>query len=197
MRFYVVGSCRIHGPLRGRPGYQKVLPGYTHTAKEAIQRLRFVRGQDRIPESVAPYVFSRDRTPEVTLAHRKALQDSDVVVVEICSAKEVFWHGYWLNINYAQTRSLPVDATEADALELDIWSLKSMVNRLVVVQHVELPGMEARSRFAEKVRDACGKLGVRVFNPSDYVCEGDMLDVNHYKPAVVRRISDRLMEFLK
>lgn len=194
MRFYVIGSCRVHGPLRGRPGYQPALPGYTHTAKEAIQRIRFLCGELKIPDSVSPYVFSLSRAPAVTHRHRQALDRSDVVLVEICSAKEVSLDGYWLNLNYA--KDIKSDVREAEDLEGDIKTLALMCKRLMVVQHVELPGISDRSRFASQLRDVCEKLGVPVFVPADYVTPEEMLDVNHYRPEAVGRIGDRLMEFM-
>jgi len=194
MKIYVVGSCRVHGPLRGRPGYQRPIVGYTHTAKEAIQRIRFVRGEVSIPNAVAPFVFARQQTPVVTAAHRKSLDSADVVVVEVCSAKDVFLDGYSLNLNYAKGDG---EIAEVDDLDLDLAQLKDIVSRLAVVQHVELPDIPDRSRFAARVRDTCQWLGVPVFNPTEHVTPDDMLDVNHYKPAVVKRIGDRLMEFLQ
>ncbi|WP_368655395.1 hypothetical protein ABRY94_11730 [Castellaniella ginsengisoli] len=196
MRFYVIGSCRVHGPLRGRPGYGKPVVGYTHTTKEAIQRVRHIRGEIVIAHSVAPYVFSRERTPVVTAAHRRALNDADVMLVEVCSAKEMQYMGFWLNLNYAQNRELHAPVQEAAELERDLRALMRMVPRLVVVTHVDLPGIEDRARFSDRVRSACEKLDIPVFSPADHVGPDDMLDANHYKPDVVRQIGDRLMEFL-
>ena len=196
MKVYVIGSCRVHGPLRGRPEYVKGVEGYTHTAREAIQRIKFVRGRQLIPNEVAPYVFLRGRTPAITPEHKRALDSADVVVVEVCSEKSVFHDGYWVNLNYAEKQGLDIRLRDRH-LKTDLAVLAGMVNRLVVVQHVELPGIEPRSRFAAEVREACGELDIPVFNPSGYVTEADMLDVNHYKPEVVRRIGDRLLEFLK
>ena len=172
-----------------------MLPGYTHTAKEAIQRIRFVRGELKIPNRVAPYVFSRPHAPLVGRKHRKALASSDIVLVEICSAKEVSINGYWLNLNYA--KGIKANVHEAGNLEGDIKMLASMCKRLMIVQHVELPGLPDRSRFASQLREVCARLNVPVFVPADFVTHEDMLDVNHYKPEVVARIGDRLMEFMK
>ena len=79
----------------------------------------------------------------------------------------------------------------------DLKALAQMVPRLAVVTHVDLPGIEDRARFSDQVRAACEKLGVPVFSPADHVGPDDMLDANHYKPDVVRRIGDRLMEFMQ
>lgn len=195
MRFYVVGSCRVHGPLRAKVGYQPVLPGYTHTAKEAIQRLRFVRGDLQIPNPVAPYVFSRRVAPKVSRKHLQALENSDVTLVEICSSKEVSRDGYWLNLNYAAGAA--ADVREASDLEGDIQALASMCPRLMIVQHVELPGIPDRTRFAGQLRDVCAQLNVPVFRPSDFITTNDMLDANHYAPSALDGIGERLVAFMK
>ena len=196
MNVYVIGSCRVHGPLRGRPEYVKGVEGYTHTAREAIQRIKFVRGRQLIPNEIAPYVFLRDRPPAITPAHKLALDSADVVLVEVCSEKNVFHDGHWVNLNYAEKQGLNIRLRDR-RLKTDLSVLVGMVNRLVVVQHVELPGIEPRSRFAAEVREACGELYIPVFNPSVHVVESEMLDVNHYKPKVISRMGDRLLEFLK
>lgn len=194
MRLYVIGSCRVHGPLRNKSGYQRVIPGYTHTAKEAIQRLRFIRGEVQIPDRIAPYVFSRPKAPIVTDAHRRALQSSDVVIVEVCSAKDALYDGFWLNVNYANVHGLEYQSLEACDVKEDISLLSTMVNRLVVIHHVELPGIFQRSEFAIRLRTACQQLGIQVINPTDYLQDGDMLDANHYQPFAVTKIGDRIME---
>lgn len=194
MKVYVIGSCRVHGPLRSRPQYQKVLSGYTHTAKEAIQRIRYVRGEMQIPDSVAPFIFSRNRAPKTNREYRAALDESDVMLVEVCSGKHIQHQGYWLNLNYALARGLNVEPIEVD-MAGDIKMLASMVKRLVVVQHVELAGLDERSRVARAVRNACERAGVAVFAPK--VKFDDMLDVNHYQNSVVPRIGDQIMEFIQ
>lgn len=195
--FTVIGSCRVHGPLRDRPGYQKSVVGYTHTAKEAIQRVRFVRGEVKISDHVAPFVFSRDSAPSVTDA--QSLEDSDVVLVEICSAKEMQLDGYWLNLNYVAARKAfsMVTGQRTQSLTDDLMTLSAMVRRLMVVTHVDLAGLSDRAQFCREVRAACDALGIPVFSPADHVGPGDMLDVNHYKPGAIKRIGDRLMEFMQ
>lgn len=197
MRFYVIGSCRVHGPLRGRSGYGRPIVGYTHTTKEAIQRIRYIRGEIVIPDSVAPYVFSRYRAPVVTATRRRALDEAGLVLVEVCSAKQVQHMGFWLNLNYASSCKLHVPALEAVDLEADFIYLMRIVPRLAVVTHVDLPGIEDRAKFSGQVRAVCDKLGVPVFSPAEFVKPGDMLDANHYKPDMIGRVGDRLMEFMQ
>ena len=189
---YVIGSCRVHGPLRTQPGYQPVVPGYTHTAREALQRLAFVRGQAGIPASVAPYVFARRQAPAINARQRRAIRSADVVVVELCSAKAAAIRGYPVNINYAQTRGAVPDIHDATAtLEADLKLLLESVPRLIVAQHVEL-GIPARAQYAARLREVCGDLNVPVFDPA--VADPVMIDPYHYDKASIRRVGAALME---
>lgn len=191
MNVYVIGSCRVHGPLRDRAECLPAVAGYTHTAREALQRLAFVRGQASVPSSVAPYVFARRKAPALNVRQRRALAMADVVVVELCSAKGASIKGYPVNINYAATRGATPDMHDAtETLEDDLKLLLASVPRLVVAQHVELD-IPARAQYAAVVREVCGDLGVPVFNPA--AANPRMVDPYHYDAASICRVGAALM----
>lgn len=85
-----IGTCRIHQPVRiSTQRYPIVFEhgrnyGYVHTSTEALQQLRFMKGEKNVPEDVQSLIF-RPGTPAsfVSTPHTPA----DIYLVEISSNK--------------------------------------------------------------------------------------------------------------
>jgi hypothetical protein len=107
-RVTVLGSCRVYDPFRMLADNgvveinNKGVYGYVHYAKESVQQLRVMRGELAIPLELKPYITHKAipknadetlRTPENHLA------DTDLLVVEISSLKEIEYDGFYLQIN--------------------------------------------------------------------------------------------------
>jgi len=105
MRIFVIGSCRVHRPVASLDsGVASYLTGgagmYTHTLKEAIQRLELLRGNDKVPPSLARFVYASAAGPMWAPRMMDDLHSSDVLVVEVSSEKEVQVDGVYLQLNY-------------------------------------------------------------------------------------------------
>ncbi|MHA7821020.1 MAG: hypothetical protein ACX930_15345 [Erythrobacter sp.] len=102
-----IGTCRINNPLRrARPTHDFALEksrnyGFTHTAHEALQQLRFMLGEIDIPERSRQVSFRHGRGGE--LAETMETQP-DYYLVEISSAKNITLDGYAVQINYFYRR---------------------------------------------------------------------------------------------
>lgn len=108
----VYGSCRVHRPIdeaaaSGRCGYEHGgSRAYLHSIGEAVQRLRWLKGEIEIPEKLAPLIFSRDRIPDVDPTRRDASLGSDVALIEVCSEKELLLGDVRLQMNYLNANLL-------------------------------------------------------------------------------------------
>ena len=104
----VQGSCRIHKPIRcvaatGRCSYfDGGSPAYLHSAREALQRLRWTFGDISLPDRIASLVFARDATPEFRKKHEHRLAGVDFLLTEISSGKDFIFDGYFLQLNRLQ-----------------------------------------------------------------------------------------------
>lgn len=107
-RVTVIGSCRVWTPFHilekeGRVSFENTgVYGFTHYAKEALQQLKVMRGEQRIPRSLAPYISHKvlpsggDAWVDIPLYD---LSRTDLLVIEISSLKEIEFDGYFLQIN--------------------------------------------------------------------------------------------------
>ena len=109
-RVTTIGSCRVHTPFRlladdGRITLaNRGVYGFTHYAKEAVQQLAIMRGEVRIPWGLAPYVSHRKLPQHMRDGGWVAtaindLTETDVLVVEVSSLKEIAFREYFLQIN--------------------------------------------------------------------------------------------------
>lgn len=115
IRILPVGTCRIHTPLRiGSKGLpiQPVLNrnyGFVHTSREVLRQLRWILGEDSVPEQVRPYVF-RSTGNERNIFGK--VPEFDLVVAEISSAKDVTVAGEPIQVNYLQRRFPAIFSSE-------------------------------------------------------------------------------------
>jgi hypothetical protein len=97
-----IGSCRIHDPLRkAREQFGFVINrsrslGFTHSSPEAVQQLKFLRGEIDIPEVFWPCVSNVDR--EEVIAQKYVA--SNIYVVELSSEKQFKIGDTYLQLNY-------------------------------------------------------------------------------------------------
>ena len=193
MKFFVIGSCRVHGPLSSEMGYSSGMPGYTHNAKEAIQHIRLVQKEKVVPSKLRKFVFGRDDNPW-RQSQKDSFNDADIVVVEISTGKINEFDGWYLQSNYMSRFGGAPHGTETytqDDLAGDIEQLKAITNRLLIVQHIELPDLVTRSEFAKQLRDACDAIDVPV-----YVPRHKTIDSNHYDPAVLKSVGREILEMV-
>lgn len=98
-----IGTCRIHTPLRRARNTHDIQweksrnYGFTHTAHEALQQLRFILGEIDIPERARKLAFRHGHGGE--LADEMELQP-DHYLIEISSAKNITLDGFAIQVNY-------------------------------------------------------------------------------------------------
>ena len=100
-RVTAIGSCRLIGPLRaGQKDAEYSLNqvgvyGYCHSAAEATQQLRVLQGEQVLPDHLRP-VLAPGYDVDCTREHKT----SDLYVIEICSAKELYVDDHLVQLNY-------------------------------------------------------------------------------------------------
>jgi len=191
MRFFVIGSCRVHGPLSNEAGYSSGMSGYTHNAKEAIQHIRLVQKEKVVPAKLRKFVFGRDANPW-RQSQKDSFNGADIVVVEISTGKINEVDGWYLQSNYMSQFGGAPHGTKTytqDDLAGDIEQLKAITKRLLIVQHIEIPALITRSEFAKQLRDACDALDVPVHVPRHKT-----IDSNHYDPTVLKSVGKEILE---
>lgn len=104
--FGVIGTCRVHNPMRAMIDDGRIemvwreFNAFTHGPAEAIQYLRFVRGDVFIPDVFSPFIFRTDETPSVDDRLIKAMQQLDFLIVEISAFARISCGSYEFQQNY-------------------------------------------------------------------------------------------------
>ena len=149
-----IGSCRLFTPLKSvREVFDITIQGsrhygFTHSSAEALQALRFIRGEIDLPAELLPLVARSADTRG--LGDEPSCEDADVVVIEICSAKNVTIGDCSLQLNYTKRHFADFFADsqrnarfnrlsgEEDAAERDAWLKKEPTFQALSPQDREL-----------------------------------------------------------
>lgn len=108
LSLFVLGSCRVHRPLREWAAHQKCHytlngyggePPYTHTPSEHLQFIQHLAGEKTLPDSMRPFAYYLDPAYQVQEGASQAIYDADAIVVEIASLREYFAGPYALNMS--------------------------------------------------------------------------------------------------
>lgn len=106
MRFGVIGTCRVHNPMRCMIEDERIrmiwrgYNAFTHNPMEAIQYLKFARGESRIPDTFAPFIFRTDQAPTVDDKLIAEMRQLDFLIVEISSFSRLSCGRYEFQQNY-------------------------------------------------------------------------------------------------
>ncbi len=100
-----LGSCRVRNPLFGlrERGELRLCDGGpcpTHSAAEALQILRLVRGEIDIPDAFAPYVFETEKTPPTARLAQIVDGGVEVFLLEVCDDRQFSCGGVLLQQNF-------------------------------------------------------------------------------------------------
>lgn len=107
-RVTVLGTCRVYDPfaILAERGVVELgnagVYGFVHYAKEALQQLRVMHGELAIPHALAPYITHKElpaRADATFATAENHLDETDLLVVEISSLKEIEFDGFYLQIN--------------------------------------------------------------------------------------------------
>ncbi len=101
-----IGSCRVFGiPNQFRENIQFInIPiGYTHSLKEHIQLIKFLRGEIVISDDLLKYIFTfyggnekKENIRSIVKSNRKFLEQADVYLVEVCTLKIIKYNHLYL-----------------------------------------------------------------------------------------------------
>jgi hypothetical protein len=112
-RVTVLGTCRVYDPfaLLAERGVVELrnagVYGFTHYTKETLQQLRAMHGELALPAELGPYITHKQLPAgaDGTLATAEnRLDETDLLVVEVSSLKEIEFRGLYLQINRLRGR---------------------------------------------------------------------------------------------
>lgn len=148
LRVTPLGTCRIHTALkRGSLRYPIELDlgrnyGFVHTASEALQLLRFMNGEQDIPEALAALIVSGG---DIATYAAQSWSPADLHVVEISSAKKLMSGEHVVQLNQVQHHYADFFADRERSRRF--WNLVKAGNRVELVEYArQAPAFRLLSR---------------------------------------------------
>ncbi len=225
-----IGSCRVFTPINTQRSLGKInvahggAEWYTHTTREALQKLKIVQRKVTVPDELVPLVVETNDKKWHPEAHSPDFYDkTDVFVVEICSRKifsgSEFYFQQWCVQKVLHEQDTPQallqkvnDADKRVQSQAEVLKdMKLLCDRLgkpvIFVSHINVP-MANGKPFVERnaIRDIlqsfCASDPRAVFfDPTPTVQQHGvadaLIDSGHYKPDFNKVIGAELFDLIQ
>ena len=184
----VIGTCRVHRPFQylEKVGLAIVqnrrASHYLHTTKEALQYLRYLQGEEVVPDELAPYVTAGNlKIPGPTM---KAFE-SDIFIIEVSSHKEIDYHGIYLQLNYLMTKFF-MQRTE-------IWEWWNLLIRMARTgKNNVMDGLNLPSYLNDFEKRLFKKINLKFQSPDDLIADMKKISILVDSPILFATHADVL-----
>jgi hypothetical protein len=206
MNITLFGSCRISN-IRGSNNLNKLI-NYTHSTKEVLQFILFLKGELEIPY---PYNNSCFRTAICNNSYIHYVKEytdifnkTDVFIIEICSLKKYIHNNYYLHhLSVDKTRGWYhktdstilndsiIDEQPDEEIENDILEIQKLLypKKIIIVSHYNAKKngkvLQSRNKLICLLEKICKKYNICFVNPTTILKsynQSDVLnnDLGHY-----------------
>ena len=201
------GSCRINGVINNNNLNNDIT--YTHSTKEVIQFIKFLRGMIELPSPYNKVCFRTGICNNTEISYNtkygKLFNDSTICIIEICSDKTYIHNNYYLHHLCVDTRfaSYNTDTPKEiidnyicskqtpDEIENDIIEIKKLIEprKMIIVTHynslIHGKYITSRNNLINNIIKICKKMNIPVINPTDILTayrqeEVITQDLGHY-----------------
>lgn len=218
------GSCRIQN-VHKKNNICDI--NYTHSTKEVIQMIQFLRGKLNMPDIYSKLCFRTGILKNKSIAYDKKINDtfdsSNLVLIEICSMKKYIHNGYYLHHlcvdkrkNQAYRKNTPkyildnytIEHQSDKEIENDIKHIKSMLHpkKIIIISHynVKLDNkyLVKRNKLVNLLENVCINVKIPFINPTQVLKEYKQKDVikddlGHYTKLGETIISNYINGYIK
>lgn len=224
MSITLFGTCRLNG-IHNHNNLNN-LTTYSHSTKEVIQLIRFLKGEIVIPTPYNKLCFSvgicGNKCIDYSDSYNKLFLDTDIFIIEICSSKTYIHNNYYLsnlcvdkrfidyNINTPREilDNFIIEKQSDNEIETDILEIQKMLypKKIIIVSHYnsKLNGeyINSRNHLVNLLDNICKKYDILFINPttilSNYSQEQVMsTDLGHYTEFGINEFSNYVNHFLK
>lgn len=200
------GSCRISN-IRGSNNLNKLL-NYTHSTKEILQFILFLKGNLEIPYPYSNLCFRTAICNNTYIHYSKEYTDlfnkTDVFILEICSLKKYIHDTYYLHhLSVDKTRgwyhktdptilndSIVEEQTDEE-IEKDILKIQKLLypKKIIIVSHYNAKKngriLQSRNKLICLLEIICKKYDIPFVNPTNVLnsynqCDVLSDDMGHY-----------------
>jgi hypothetical protein len=170
------------------------LTTYTHSTKEVIQLLKFIRKELDIPEHISKYLFRNGifKGVDVTITDNivEKFNRTNLFIIEICTSKKYTYQGYYLHHLIIDSRTgyyplsdshdwqsrrndVKIEYQTKDEISNDIDEIRRLIGGrdLIVVTHI-LPysptiDLKRRGELINNLGDICLQKNIKIIFPTE------------------------------
>ena len=216
------GSCRIshlnyHNDLNN-------LISFTHSTKEVIQYINFLKGELIIPIPYNKLCFRTAICDNTYInyndLYNKLFIESDICIIEVCSSKLYMYNDFYLhqlcldtnyeyykNINEIDISDIVIKKQSDEEIECDILEIQKILypKKIIIVSHYnsKINGkyLSSRNHLINLLDNICKKYNIFFVNPtsvlSKYSQEEVMTnDLGHYTDIGFQEITEYLNNYV-
>lgn len=205
MNIFLLGSCRIHRPIRAisKAGKVNLLNRsdpcwFTHTARAARQSLEIICNHTPPPLHLRELIFETDNNREIDFQAPDLVRKADILIIEICTLRSIDVEGWDANAHRMRRAKIDGDSRVSCSITKEITakdiaeeiSLISKISgkRLMIVNHISITGNQkidyTRKKLTATLKEA-NKITPFAFFDTYSVLSGipfdtALKDYNHY-----------------
>lgn len=223
MSITLFGTCRING-ISNNNNLNNLI-SYTHSTKEVIQLIKFLKRELVIPEPYNKYCFRTAITENKFIScndtYNKLFTDTNTFIIEICSSKKYIHNNFYLHHlsvdkrfgRYNETdveilNNFLIEKQSDEEIENDILEIQKMLypKKIIIVSHYNSKKngeiLNSRNHLINLLDNICKKNNITFINPtiilSNYNQKKVMTDdLGHYTAFGLNEISKYIDKFLK
>ncbi len=224
MSITLFGTCR----LNSIPNHNNLnnLLNYTHSTKEVIQLINFLKGDLNIPEPFNKLCFRtgicENRPIEYSEEYSKLFADTDIFIIEICSAKTYIYKNYYLHhlcvdkrfSSYNMTTSIDVLLNHTvkkqsdEEIETDILEIQRLLfpKKIIIVSHYNCiyngAYIKDRANLINLLESITKKYNIPFVNPTKVLekyTQNQVLteDLGHYTELGLQEFSKYIFQYIQ
>lgn len=223
MTITLFGSCRINHILNHN-NLNNIL-NYTHSTKEVIQLIKFLKGELVIPEPYNKLCFRTAITENKSIHHKdiynKLFVNTDVFIIEICSSKKYIHNNFYLHHLCVDKRhskwhkytpieilnDFIIEKQSDKEIENDILEIQKMLypKKIIIVSHYNAKKngqyINSRNHLIHLLDNICKKYNITFINPtivlSNYTQQQVLgSDLGHYTEIGKKQFSKYMNNYL-
>lgn len=205
MNLFLLGSCRIHRPIRKSMdnGHCVLLNRidpcwFMHTARAARQAVEIIQGEIDPPLELRDLIFETDNQRIIDFRAPDMIRGADALILEICTLSSIDLNGWEANAHRIwhankeddpRVRSAVKTMQTSEEIANDIRNISDMTQKpIMVVNHISITGIpeldSSRKILTDTLKDAAKMIDFVLFDTT-IVLESvprsiALKDHNHY-----------------
>ena len=224
MSITLFGTCRLNN-IHNHNGLNNLI-NYSHSTKEIIQFINFLKGELSIPNPYNKLCFRTaicdNKFIDYNDTYNKLFINTDIFIIEICSNKKYIHNGFFLhhlcvdkrfsdynkNTPHEILNNFIIEKQSDEEIENDILEIQKMLypKKIIIVSHYNSKQngeyINSRNNLINLLDSICKKYDIPFINPtivlSNYTQEQVITDdLGHYTDFGLNEFSNYINIFLK